>query len=194
MPVDEFTLHLSGMSEVRAALAGVTAKIRKQAIRKALREAAKVIQSEARAKAPVLQTSAPFRRPGTIRRNIVVRASKFARRAGNEGVYVSVKPLRGAAQKKLGQAGAKNPNDPYYWWWQEFGWVASGSRVRGGKRRRAGEQAARVAGGSAKKIPGKHFMTNAASQKGHATVEKFMSVAVPIIAKINAKANAKESA
>ena len=132
MPVDGFTLQLSGMAEVRAALAGVTAKVRKQAIRKALREAAKIIQAEARAKAPILQTSAPYRRPGTIRRNIVVRASKFARKAGNEGVYVSVKPLRGAAQKTKGKAGAKNPNDPYYWWWQEFGWVASGARVRGG--------------------------------------------------------------
>lgn len=190
MPVDGFTLQLSGMAEVRAALAGVTAKVRKQAIRKALREAAKIVQAEARAKAPVLQTSAPYRRPGTIRRNIVVRASKFARKAGNEGVYVSVKPLRGAAQKKKGLAGAKNPNDPYYWWWQEFGWVASGARVRGGKRRRAGEQAARVASGASKKIPGKHFMTNAASQKGQAAVEKFMSTAVPIIAKINAKATA----
>ena len=190
MPVDGFTLQLSGMAEVRAALAGVTAKVRKQAIRKALREAAKIIQAEARAKAPILQTSAPYRRPGTIRRNIVVRASKFARKAGNEGVYVSVKPLRGAAQKTKGKAGAKNPNDPYYWWWQEFGWVASGPRVRGGKRRRAGEQAERVANGAAKKIPGKHFMTNAANQKGQAAAEKFMSTAVPIIAKINAKATA----
>ena len=58
------------------------------------------------------------------------------------------------------------------------------------KRRRAGEQAERVANGTAKKIPGKHFMTNAANQKGQAAAEKFMSTAVPIIAKINAKAAA----
>ena len=53
MPVDGFTLQLAGLAEVRAALAGVTAKVRKQAIRKALREAAKIVQAEARAKAKI---------------------------------------------------------------------------------------------------------------------------------------------
>lgn len=193
MPND-VTVKIEGLADLKRALADVPNKIRKGALKRALRLAGNTVRDAARAGAPVLQTSARHRKPGTVKRNIVVRASKFASRAGDVGVFVSVKPLRGKAQIKQGRAGAKNPNDPYYWWWQEFGWVAAGSRVRGGKRRRAGEQAARVAAGSARKIPGKHFMTNSASQKGQAAVEKFMSVAVPIIAKINAKANAKESA
>ena len=50
-----------------------------------------------------------------------MRTSKFARQQGNAGVFVGVRPLRGARERKLGRRGATNPNDPYYWWFVEFG-------------------------------------------------------------------------
>jgi HK97 gp10 family phage protein len=61
------------------------------------------------------------RKPGTVRNAITVRTSKFAKQRGNVGVFIGVRPLRGSRQKKLGRAGANNPNDPYYWRFVEFG-------------------------------------------------------------------------
>jgi len=188
MAADGITVKLDGIDELNRALRELPAKIRKQAMRKALREGAKAIQQQARKNAPVLAIATPTRKPGTLRRNIIIRASKFARRAGGEGVFVSVRPLRGARQKKLGKAGAKNPNDPFYWWWQEFGWVAGGGRIKGGKRRRALQRTARIAGGNARQIPGKKFLTNAAKSEGQKAINTVMSVAIPIINKLNKKA------
>lgn len=188
MAADGVFVKLEGVDELTRVLRELPAKIRKQALRKALREGAKAIQKEARQNAPVLAVATPRRKPGTLRRNIVIRASKFARRAGGEGVFVSVRPLRGARQQKLGKAGASNPNDPYYWWWQEFGWVAGGGRIKGGKRRRAAQRAARIANGNARQIPGKKFLTNAAKSQGQQAINTVMSVAIPIINKLNSKA------
>ena len=208
MAADGVFVKLEGVDELTRVLRELPTKIRKQALRKALREGAKAIQKEARQNAPVLAVATPRRKPGTLRRqnapvlavatprrkpgtlrrNIVIRASKFARRAGGEGVFVSVRPLRGARQQKLGKAGAKNPNDPYYWWWQEFGWVAGGGRIKGGKRRRAAQRAARIANGTARQIPGKKFLTNAAKSQGQQAINTVMSVAIPIINKLNSKA------
>jgi len=188
MAADGITVQLEGVDELNRVLREMPAKIRKQAMRKALREGAKAVQQQARKNAPVLAIATPTRKPGTLRRNIVIRASKFARKAGGEGVFVSVRPLRGARQKKLGKAGAKNPNDPYYWWWQEFGWTAGGGRIKGGKRRRAAQRAARIAGGNARQIPGKKFLTNAAKTEGQKAIQTVMAVAIPIINKLNTKA------
>ena len=188
MAADGITVRLEGIDELNRVLRALPEKIRKQAMRKALREGAKAIQQQARKNAPVLAAPMPHRKPGTLRRNIVIRASKFARRAGGEGVFVSVRPLRGSRQKKLGKAGAKNPNDPFYWWWQEFGWTAGGGRIKGGKRRRALQRAARIANGTARQIPGKKFLTNAAKSEGQKALSTVMQVAIPIINKLNSKA------
>ena len=188
MAADGIFVKLEGLDDLTKALRELPTKIRKQAIRKALREGAKAIQQQARKNAPVLAIATPTRKPGTIRRNIVIRASKFARMAGGEGVFVSVRPLSGARQKKLGKAGAKNPNDPYYWWWQEFGWVAGGGRIRGGKRRREQQRRDRIASGGARQIPGKKFLTNAARSEGQQAINTVMAVAIPIINKLNSKA------
>lgn len=189
MAADGITVKLEGIDELERVLRELPKKIRTQALRKALREGAKAIQAEARRNAPVLQVAVPYRKPGTLRRNIVIRASKFARRAGDEGVFVGVRPLSGARQKKLGKAGAQNPNDPYYWWWQEFGFTAVGrTRIRGGARRRAAQRVARIQQGQARAVPGKKFLTNAAKSQGEKAINTFMSVAIPIINKLNTKA------
>jgi hypothetical protein len=125
-----------------------------------------------------------------VRKNIAVRASKFARQAGDEGVYINVRGIRGAARvRKLGKAGANNPNDPYYWWWQEFGWIPQGRghALKGGKRRQEIQRSAQ----SGRKIPGKKFMTNAVRTQGEAAITKFMQSVIPQIEKLNARAAKK---
>jgi len=106
-----------GIPELKAALAGIVPKLRRQALRNALAAGARVVRDEARRRAPVLQPTlkAPYRKPGTVQKAISVRTSKIARRSGDVGVFVNVRPA------KRGQRGAKNQNDPFYWRFLEFG-------------------------------------------------------------------------
>lgn len=108
---------VNGIPELKAALAGLVPKLRRQALRNALAAGARVVRDEARRRAPVLQPTlrAPYRKPGTVRKAVSVRTSKTARRAGDVGVFVNVRPA------KRGQRGAKSPNDPFYWRFLEFG-------------------------------------------------------------------------
>jgi HK97 gp10 family phage protein len=121
-----------------------------------------LIRNEAKQSAPVLQQPTPRRRAGTVKRRISVRASKFARQAGDEGVFVGVRPLRGNADtRRYGKAGANNPNDPYYWRFLEFG---------------------------TQKMVARPFLGPAARSKGEQAVQAFMRESVPAIEKLNTKA------
>ncbi|MQM29598.1 MAG: hypothetical protein CRU78_03230 [Candidatus Accumulibacter phosphatis] len=117
----DITVQLQGVEELKRILARVPDKLRRKGLLKALRVSARLVRDDARLAAPVRQTRKINHRPGTVKRAISIRTSKFARRAGDVGVFVSVRPLRGARQKRLGAAGANNPNDPYYWRFLEFG-------------------------------------------------------------------------
>ena len=126
----------------------------------ALRAAGRVVQKAAKAAAPVLsmtnKLSAPYRKPGTIRDAIKVRTSKASTRAGDVGVFVNVKPAKGC------NVGAKNPNDPFYWRWQNFGWTPRGGRR--GSNANAAAHRKRVRAGAAPKIAGKHFLEAGVAQ------------------------------
>ena len=70
--------------------------------------------------------SAALVTPGTLKKAIRVSRSKINK--GQRGLYeviIRVKPLKVKQIKKFkaetGKMGALNPNDPYYWWWVEFG-------------------------------------------------------------------------
>lgn len=124
---------VSGIPDLKAALLSIPAKLRKRALRNALAAGARLIRDEARRHAPVLSASAraPFRTPGLVRKSIVVRTSKIARRAGDVGVFVNVRPA------PRGQRGAKSRTDPYYWRWMEFGktgYVGRAFLQRGARR------------------------------------------------------------
>ena len=108
---------VNGIPELKAALAALVPKLRRQALRNALAAGARIVRDDARRSAPVLQPTlrAPYRRAGTVRGAISVRTSKIAQRAGDVGVFVNVRPA------KRGQRGAKNPADPFYWRFLEFG-------------------------------------------------------------------------
>lgn len=158
---DEFKIELQGIDALNSALAAAAKTIRTKAVRSALRRASRSIVQHARQAAPVLKAPERYRTPGTVKRNIVARPSKFARRAGNEGVFIGVRPLRGKRQKVLGKASAKNPNDPFYWYFLEFG---------------------------TRKMKARRFLAPAAEAKGQEAVQTFMREVVPQIEKLNRRA------
>jgi HK97 gp10 family phage protein len=133
----------TGIPDLREALRGIVPKLRVRALRNALAAGARVVQRAARGAAPVLSAGAPavrkgWRKPGTVRRAISVRTSRVARQAGNVGVFVNVRPAKGAGfktttarlfgvsirrriQTRASQRGARSPNDPFYWRFVNFG-------------------------------------------------------------------------
>lgn len=157
---DGFTVKLEGIDELKRSLEAASKKIRVRAVRSALRKAGQIISKAAKLSAPVLQVPTKTRKPGTVRRAIAVRGSKFARQQGDEGVFIGVRPLRGSRQKTLGKAGAKNPNDSFYWRFLEFG---------------------------TKKMAARPFLRQAADNKGQEAVRTFMDSVIPQIEKLNAK-------
>lgn len=122
--VDEVYGKWEGLEELRARLLALPDKLRKRALLNSLRAGARVFQREAKRLAPVLRQPKKYRKPGTVRDAIRVRTSKLARRQGDVGVFVNVKPAPRA------QRGAKNPNDPFYWRFPEFGTRTKKGAVR----------------------------------------------------------------
>lgn len=116
----DLQLKVAGLDELKAQLRALAPKLRKRALLNALRAAGRVFRDEARRATPVLavpvrRRGVVIRQPGTVRKAISVRTSKRARRAGDLGVFVNVRP------SKKGQRGALSPTDPFYWRWLEFG-------------------------------------------------------------------------
>lgn len=135
---------VTGIPDLREALRDIVPKLRVRALRNALAAGARVVQRAAQGAAPVIRASAlpvkqGYRKPGTVRKAISVRTSKVARREGNVGVFVNVKPAKGAVYRstttrgmfggkrrtrtlvRASQRGAKSPHDPFYWRFLEFG-------------------------------------------------------------------------
>lgn len=177
---------VSGLPDLREALRGIAPKLRARAVRNALAAGARVVRAGARAAAPVLDLGNPSsraaskagrRRPGTVRNALAVRTSKSARRAGNVGVFVNVRPARGAAR------GANNPRDPFYWRWLNFGWnparKSHGAGTAGARlRRRLNRE------GAAKAVPGAHFL-----EAGAARLSQALGVIMAALPKAIAKLN-----
>lgn len=152
MPGDEFQAKVQGLPDLRAALLGIAPKLRKRALRNALAAGARAVRDAAQAATPVLSAPVRHRKPGTVRQAITVRTSKQARRAGDVGVFVNVRPAKGTAK------GAKSERDPYYWRWLNFGWTPASTANGGpGKVGKAHRRKLNKAGG-ARAIAGRHFL------------------------------------
>ena len=124
MAVDGIEARVEGIPAFAAALREIPRALRRRVLLDALRAGGRLIRDEARRRAPIMRLSthsgsSAFRRrvrtPGLLRKSIVVRTSKAARRTGDVGVFVNVRPA------KAGNRGAKSALDPFYWRWQEFG-------------------------------------------------------------------------
>lgn len=126
--MSDVAFKVSGLPELRAALLGLAPKLRRRALRNALAAGARLFRDEAQRLAPVLAApiagtgGASRRKPGTLRKAIRVRTSKLARRRGDVGVFINVRPAKGADR------GAKSPNDPFYWRFVEFGTAKMSAR------------------------------------------------------------------
>lgn len=181
MPISSIQTNVA---DVRRELLQLTPKLRVRAIRNALANAARIVRDEARRRAPVLKLSTfsgqsayrrGLRKPGTVRKAIVVRTSKAARRRGDVGVFVNVKPA------PRGQRGARSANDPFYWRWLNWGWTpASGPRRDAAAARRQ----RRAAVGVAKAKPGQRFLEAGAGRLQEA-LQRFNTAMAAAIAKLN---------
>lgn len=124
-------VKVAGLKELVAALSGLPIEIEKRAVYAALGGAARIVRDAAIANAPEISDSDPkvtagTRKKGTIKR--AIRASRSKINKGQKGLYemiVRVKPLKARARKAFkqttGKMGKDNPEDPFYWWWVEFG-------------------------------------------------------------------------
>jgi hypothetical protein len=174
---------VSGIPDLKAALAGIVPKLRRQALRNALAAGARIVRNHIRARTPVLKLSTysgasamrrGVRKPGTVRDAISVRTSKRDKRAGNVGVFVNVRP---------NPISAKSPDDPYYWRWINFGRKAATRKFKiKGLRRRNGLVRRSQTGAYA----GAHFLEEGANML-MAALEKFKTVIGPQIEKLNRK-------
>jgi hypothetical protein len=190
MAADGIFAKVSGLPDLRKALAGIVPKLRKKALRQALAAGARVVQREARRAAPVLKLSTysgasavrrGVRKPGTVRKAISVRTSKLATRRGDVGVFVNVRPA------KSGARGAKSPQDPFYWRWLNFGWnPAGGDRTAAGKRERRRSNAA-----GDPKVKGGYRFLEAGGRMLNQALAVFVREIGPRIAKLNQGKNAQ---
>lgn len=117
------SVKVSGLKELAKRMQDLDKKVRNRISAKAMRAGGRIVRDTARAKAPVLQESVPHRRKGTLKRSIVERTK--VGKNGKTTTYIAVKNLSGKQiakfKGKSGKSGAKNPSDPYYWRFVEFG-------------------------------------------------------------------------
>lgn len=171
-----------GLPDLREALRTLVPKLRRRALRNALAAGARLVRDEARRKTPVINPAAlavrkGYRAPGTVKKAVAVRTSKIATRAGNVGVFVNVRPA------KQGGRGGKNPRDPFYWRWLNWGWNvarAGDGAGRAGKRHRRDLRKA----GAAKRVPGRFFLEAGAAKLSEA-LKVFIASIGPQITKLN---------
>lgn len=124
MAVD--TQQLQGFDDLIAKLRDIPQAMRKRVLRNALAAGGRLVRDSARAAAPVLQQPVPYRTAGLLRRAVVVRTSKQARQRGDVGVFVNVRPAKGAKYRgreivRASARGARSKTDPFYWRFVEFG-------------------------------------------------------------------------
>lgn len=171
-------VRIQGFDELARKLRSLPDAMRKKVVRNALAAGGRLVRDAARRAAPVLDQPTPYRTPGLVRRSIVVRTSKRDRLIGNVGVFINVRPAKGAKYKttmrkvfgakikssrmvRASQRGANSRLDPFYWRFQEFGWTpATGPRGNAGKRAR--RKVSRS--GAEPRIQGKRFMRDSAAQ------------------------------
>lgn len=160
---DGVQVQIKGVDELKAALLALPNKLRRRALRNALALGARLIRDEARRltpaiTVPIYRGNGMIRRaPGTVRKAITVRTSKQARRRGDVGVFVNVRPAKGAYR------GANKPFDPFYWRFLEFGWT-----TRSGKR-----------------IQPVGMLAKAAEAKGREAIDRMTAAVKPAIDKLN---------
>ncbi len=116
-------IKISGLPEIQRKMQDVARKVRNRSARKSMNAGASTLKKEIKNRVPILKEEVPHRRKGTIKRNI--RSKTKVRRNGQIKTRIWVKSLPGkkitAFKQATGKNAALNPNDPFYWWFVEFG-------------------------------------------------------------------------
>lgn len=114
-------IHVLGLKEIKATLERLPARLGEKVVRAALRAGAQVIRKDAQSRAPVLQKPDKRRKAGTLKKSITIKRSK----QDKYGVYLTVAGLTAKKIKEFKKAkksgSANNPDDPFYWVFQELG-------------------------------------------------------------------------
>ncbi|MDU5009482.1 MAG: HK97 gp10 family phage protein [Haemophilus parainfluenzae] len=121
--MSNLTVKVTGLKELGKKMNDLGKKTKGRISVDSMRKGAVIIRDKARANAPTLQEKVPHRKRGTLKRAILesTKVDKF----GNVHSKIYVRKLRSKTienfKVKTGKGGAKNPNDPYYWRFIEFG-------------------------------------------------------------------------
>ncbi len=135
-------IQVRGLRELNSALKEFPDKLKKKAVRRAIAAGTKLVQKQAKINAP--------KKSGVLRRAIAVRSTPS--RSQPNLVRSSVFVRTGGKRTKAARA---RGDDPFYWYFQEFGWRATGRRKRGGGLTRSKFRS------NGRHIPPKRFMRNA---------------------------------
>lgn len=118
------TVEVRGLRELSDALKALPKKLERRVLNASLMAGGRVIEREAKLRAPQLEQPTPRRKRGTLARNIRARVGR-PDDGHNATVIVAVRKLKGKAiaafKKATGKSGANNPDDPYYWLFVELG-------------------------------------------------------------------------
>lgn len=183
---DEISAKFQGWDQLRQIRETLgTAKF-KSALRAALKAGAIPLRNAIREQIPVLGASSQTRTRGLLRRRLSIRPSGQAAREGNIGLFINVKPLQKRERKRLGDPGAKNPADPYYWLFVDVGAKAHIIRPATRKALRLGTVAPKftrlvIHPGA----PATHFM-RAGADKIHTALPTIEAAIGPIFQKLDA--------
>ena len=147
------TATVEGLERLKIAFSGIPDKLRRKVLLSALRKGAAVVRKAARAATPELAKPTPYRTKGLLKKRLMVRVSRASKAAGHVGVFVNVRPA------KQGNRGAKNPNDPFYWRFIEFGT----------KPRRKGERSQSIVRG---RLKTRRHRTNTGATKAYKFLQR----------------------
>lgn len=180
---------VQGLPDLREALLGIVPKLRKRALRTALAAGARVVRDAAKRVTPVLKAPVRGRKPGTVRDAISVRTSKRDSRSGDVGVFINVRPAKGASfrggkQIRASQRGRLSEHDPYYWRWLNFGWTPSSNATGGAGKIGKAQRRKLSKKGGATAVPGAHFLERGADKLREA-LEVFTAKIGPQIQRLN---------
>ncbi|WP_405468601.1 HK97-gp10 family putative phage morphogenesis protein [Morganella morganii] len=114
---------ITGLSELSRKMQDLERKVSGRIARRAMNNGAGVLKKEVRQRVPVLGKSTDRRKRGTVKRNI--RSKTKIQRNGQVITRIWVKSLPDkkvkAFKQTTGKKAALNPDDPFYWWFVEFG-------------------------------------------------------------------------
>ena len=161
------TVHVDGLRELSVRLKEFPIKVQQSVNRKALRNGTNLLAKAVKQYAP--------RKSGALNRNIkvknrtsrsdawrsvfsvVVEHGKVQRLTASTGKHHAGRDRKGKDRLRNASARQKRGENPFYWYFQEFGYAAVGRRMVKGLGRKGRSRTAKAS----RKIPGKYFARRA---------------------------------